>query len=255
MDLSVIQYPKFEEIKSALFIQPHPDDNEIGAGGAMALLAKRGIPVYGLTVTEGRGGSDIYTPEQLSEIRKNEADDAMKITGAINLGDLGYHNTNPIVHEKLVEDIVRVIRQVKPDAIFTIDPYLPNEMHPVHIKTGKAVEEAYLRCGQKSYPFHEDWQHEDAFKPRTLGFYYTEDDNTIVDITEVFNTKLDAIRAHHSQMQENDVLMLKKLFELTSADQNGKIVERFKLLSNLHTHAFAMPKFIRDELKKQNNGR
>ena len=33
MDLSSIAYPKLEDIQSALFIQPHPDDNEIGAGG------------------------------------------------------------------------------------------------------------------------------------------------------------------------------------------------------------------------------
>ena len=34
MDLSSIAYPKLEDIQSALFIQPHPDDNEIGAGGS-----------------------------------------------------------------------------------------------------------------------------------------------------------------------------------------------------------------------------
>ena len=45
MDLSSIAYPKLEDIQSALFIQPHPDDNEIGAGGTMAYLTHRGIPV------------------------------------------------------------------------------------------------------------------------------------------------------------------------------------------------------------------
>ena len=32
----MIDYPKMDDIKTALFIQPHPDDNEIGAGGTMA---------------------------------------------------------------------------------------------------------------------------------------------------------------------------------------------------------------------------
>ncbi len=61
--------PKFDDITSALFIQPHPDDNEIGAGGMMAKLVDKGIPVYSLTVTKGDGGSDVYSPEELAEIR------------------------------------------------------------------------------------------------------------------------------------------------------------------------------------------
>ena len=43
--------PKLETVRRALFIQPHPDDNEIGAGGTMAYLLSRGAEVFGLTVT------------------------------------------------------------------------------------------------------------------------------------------------------------------------------------------------------------
>ena len=79
--LKAIAYHTLDDIKSALFIQPHPDDNEIGAGGTMIKLVQKGIPVYGLTVTEGRGGSYVYSPEELSKIqvhsrgfRKGKAD-------------------------------------------------------------------------------------------------------------------------------------------------------------------------------------
>ena len=145
MDLSSIAYPKLEDIQSALFIQPHPDDNEIGAGGTMAYLTHRGIPVYGLTVTEGRGGSKTIEPEELGKIRKIEAQNAMDVLGVVNLGCLGYHDNRPIIHETLVKELVRIIREVKPQAIFTVDPQLPDEMHPVHIQVGRAVQEAYMR--------------------------------------------------------------------------------------------------------------
>jgi LmbE family N-acetylglucosaminyl deacetylase len=46
--------PKLKGIKKALFIQPHADDNQIGAGGMMALLADSGAEVYELTVTDDR---------------------------------------------------------------------------------------------------------------------------------------------------------------------------------------------------------
>ena len=242
MDMIKESYPKIEEIKVALFIQPHPDDNEIGAGGTMAYLVKKGVKVYGLTVTQGRGGSDdpSITPEMLGAIRQREADQAMKITGTINLGDLGYHDQNPITHDKLVKDFVSVIREVKPDAIFTVDPDLPNEMHPTHIQVGKALCEAFMRCGQVYYPFDEHCVHE-VHKVKTIGFYFTSDDNTIVDISDVYSIKREAILAHQSQMDEESVSFFDELFKLYATNTPYQYAERLKLLSALHTHCFAIP--------------
>ena len=247
--LKAISYPTLDEIKSALFIQPHPDDNEIGAGGTMIKLVSKGINVYGLTVTEGRGGSDIYAPEELAKIRMKEADEAMKITGVINLGCLGYHDQNPIVHEKLVKDLVTIIRKIKPDAIFTVDDKLENEMHPVHLEVGKAVREAFFRSGQTYYPFEDGIKHEDKHQCRIIGFYFTEDENTIVDISDVYPLKRKAILAHKSQVDERLMTMYDGLFTMLSADHPGKMVERIKLLKEIHTHCFTVPKFLKDKLK------
>lgn len=250
MDIKeIIGYPKLEDIHSALFIQPHPDDNEIGAGGTMAKLVSMGVPVWGLTVTEGRGGSNIYTPEKLAEIRKIEASNAMDILGVVNLGCLGYHDNNPIVHEDLVKKIVEVIRTVKPDAIFTVDARLPNEMHPVHLQVGKAVEEAFMRASQVYYPFEDHCKHDNAHTVKTIGFYFTNDENTIVDITDVYDLKKKAIMAHASQIDEKTMALYDTLFRAISGDQNGKIVERIKLLSSIHTHCFFVPEFLKDQLK------
>ena len=247
--LKAIAYPTIDDIKSALFIQPHPDDNEIGAGGTMIKLVQKGIPVYGLTVTEGRGGSNIYTPEELAEIRKVEADESMKITGVKNLGCLGYHDNNPIVHKKLVEDLVKVIREIKPDAIFTVDDKLENELHPVHLAVGKAVREAFFRSGQAYYPFEDGIKHEDSHTCRIIGFYFTEDENTIIDITDVYPQKRQAILAHKSQVNEKLMTMYDGLFTLLSSDHPNKMVERLKLLYEIHTHCFTIPNFLKDKMK------
>ena len=248
--LKAIAYPTLDDIRSALFIQPHPDDNEIGAGGTMIKLVQKGIPVYGLTVTEGRGGSNIYAPEELAKIRKIEADEAMKITGVKNLGCLGYHDGNPIIHEKLVEDLVKVIREIKPDAIISVDDKLENELHPVHLEVGKAVREAFFRAGQAYYPFKDGIKHEDKHQCRIIGFYFTEDENTIVDITDVYPQKRKAILAHQSQVNEKLMSMYDGLFTMLSADHPNKMVERLKLLYEIHTHCFTVPKFLKDKLKK-----
>ena len=240
LDLSMIAYPKLEDIKSALFIQPHPDDNEIGAGGTMALLVKKGIPVYGLTVTEGRGGSSYYSPEQLGEIRKREAQEAMDVLGVKNLGTLGYHNGNPIIHERLVEELVKVIRDIKPYAIFTVDPNLENEMHPVHIAVGKAVQEAYMRSGQVYYPFSENQRHKDAYQVPVIGYYFTLNDNTVVNIEDTYDLKIKAIKKHESQVNEVFLEQLEAMYAIISQTTEYKYAEKLKLLKNIHTHAFAI---------------
>lgn len=247
--IQTIINPKLENIKSALFIQPHPDDNEIGAGGTMTKLVKMGIPVYGLTVTEGRGGSDIYAPKELAKIRMVEADNAMKVTGAKNLGCLGYHDNNPIVHEKLVKDLVKIIREVKPDAIFTVDDQLENEMHPVHLAVGKAVREAFFRSGQAYYPFEDERVHEDKFACRYIGFYFTEKENMIVDITEEYPQKRQAILCHESQVSEELMKTYDGLFTLLSSDHPGRMVERLRLLHSMQTHCFTIPSFLKEKMK------
>lgn len=246
--LKMIAYPTLDDIKSALFIQPHPDDNEIAAGGTMITLVNKGIPVYGLTVTEGRGGSDVYTPEELAQVRMVEADEAMKATGTINLGCLGYHNNNPIVHEKLVKDLVKVIREIKPDAIFSVDDKLEDEMHPVHLQVGRAVKEAFFRAGQSTYPFEDNCIHEDKHSCRIIGLYFTSRDNTIVDITDVYPQKRKAILCHKSQIDEN----LMSLFDLQAsllAEHPDKKAERLRLLYSVHTHGFTIPNSIMEKIK------
>ncbi|MFB4166873.1 PIG-L deacetylase family protein [Virgibacillus sp. JSM 102003] len=44
-------------MKRTLFIQPHPDDNDIGAGATIAKLVDKGVEVHYLTVTDGGSGS------------------------------------------------------------------------------------------------------------------------------------------------------------------------------------------------------
>lgn len=250
MDLTSIAYPKLDEIESALFIQPHPDDNEIGAGGTIAYLTQKGIPVYGLTVTEGRGGSQTIEPEELGKIRKIEAQNAMDVLGVVNLGCLGYHDSRPIVHETLVREIVGVIREVKPQAIFTVDPQLPNEMHPVHIQVGCAVQEAFMRSGQIYYPFEDNCKHLDAYSPKIIGFYFTEDDNTILDIGQYFELKCEAIMKHETQVDQATMDTFKAYFHLLAEGTGFEYVERLKLLSSVHTHCFALPAHIKQLLKK-----
>ena len=237
--LEQIAYPTIDSITSALFIQPHPDDNEIAVGGLMAQLSQNGIPVYAVTVTQGDGGSDVYTPQELAQIRHHEAQHAADILGITYLGNLGFNNTNPGTIEEITEKIVEVIRSVKPDAIFSVDPDLPNETHPVHLRVGRAVMEAFQRTGQTFYPFHIEGK-KVAHKCRILGQYFTIQPTTYVDISREIDLKKAAILAHTSQIDETFIANLQALDSIHGIKAGVAYAEPIKLLSAVHTHCFTL---------------
>ena len=69
---------------ATLVIAPHPDDESLGCGGAMALLRQRGIPVEVAVLTDGRAShphSREFPPPKLISLRQAEALDAAAALG------------------------------------------------------------------------------------------------------------------------------------------------------------------------------
>ncbi len=67
-----------------LLLAPHPDDESIGAGGLLALLADAGVPVRVLFVTDGTRShptSREYPAPRLRALREQEALDALDALG------------------------------------------------------------------------------------------------------------------------------------------------------------------------------
>lgn len=62
----------------------HPDDEVLGAGGVLALLAAAGVQVDLVAVTDGEGshpGSTVLAPGRLAELRIAETEDALAALG------------------------------------------------------------------------------------------------------------------------------------------------------------------------------
>lgn len=240
--MNLIELPSLYEMHSVLFIQPHPDDNEIGAGGTMALLRKHGIDVYGLTVTKGEGGTSdsSLTPKEIATIREEEADQAMACLDVKNLGTLGYQELSMVNHELLVKQLVLIMRDLQVDAVFTVDPELKNELHPTHIQVAHAVCEAFNRCGVIHYPYDHQ-RHQKVYTPKILGFYFTGNANVIVNISEVMNLKLEAVQKHKSQMNELLLSSIDQMAQTNALGYSFSYAEPLRILSPMQTHAFAVP--------------
>lgn len=131
--------PEPESFDRFLFIGPHPDDIEIGAGATAAKLASLGKAVCFLICLDGRYGSDTIAPDKLIEIRKAEAVASAKMLGVLDVRFLGLSDGGFYNSDELISGIAKVIGQFKPEVIFAPDPCVTSECHADHLKVGNAA--------------------------------------------------------------------------------------------------------------------
>lgn len=140
--------PRIENYERYLFLGPHPDDIEIGAGATAAKLAALGKQVCFLICTDGRFG-DGCAPEgckgqALIDLRRQEAIASAAALGVTDvrflpLSDGGFYEISA-----LEQGIAGVISDFQPDVIFAPDPCVTSECHKDHLNVGNAARQ--LAC-------------------------------------------------------------------------------------------------------------
>lgn len=245
MDIKdIIKLPDIEDCKSILCIQPHPDDNEVGAGATIAKLSKRGCRITYLTVTDGSIGTinPEMKPEELVYIRKNEMENAAEILGVSELISLDYPDVSYVDEKELSKRIVSVIRGVRPEFVVTVDPFLPYEAHPDHRRVGMAAAEAcILSMFPHFYSHGETEPAQNIWGVQGVAFYNTAYPNTFINVDESWNLKVESISAHKSQFFGPEFEMFKMYFEFKAtqlaADRGFTHAEAFKVLTPTMLHA------------------
>ncbi|HOU40580.1 MAG TPA: PIG-L family deacetylase [Promineifilum sp.] len=197
--------------KTAMFIFAHPDDIEFGVAGTAALWARGGCRVIYVVITDGNVGSheDGMTPERLAEIRRAEQTAAGDVAGA-ECVYLGYHDGFLQPTLELRKDLVRLIRQYRPEAVVCLDPtnFFPAEdyiNHPDHRAAGQAALDAVFPAAEMTllYP---DLAAEGltGHKVDYVFITFSERANYYVDITTTLDLKIEALRKHASQLGKWD---------------------------------------------------
>lgn len=137
--------PRIEDYERYMFIGPHPDDIEIGAGATAAKLAAAGKKVCFLICIDGRFGSDTIAPEELIAIRQLEARASAAALGVDDVRYLPFCDGGFYDTRELVSAIAKAVGDFKPDVIFAPDCCVTSECHPDHLNVGRAASEiAYL---------------------------------------------------------------------------------------------------------------
>ena len=194
--------------KIVLGIAAHPDDLDVGAGGTLAHFASQGAEVHYLILTDGGKGSDdpSMTSAQLTAIRHSEQQTALEIIGGKSITFLDYPDGELEVTMELKKHIVKAIRSIKPDVVITMDPTVIYSAangiinHPDHRAAGQATLDAVFPLARDRLTFPELLI--DGFEPHktaTILLVNFNDSNFAVDITNTFDTKMNALKAHVSQ--------------------------------------------------------
>ena len=109
-----------ESWSRVLCVVAHPDDMEYGASAAVATWAKRGIEVTYLLLTSGEAGMQ-RSPEEVGPMRAQEQQRACDTVGVKQLRILDHPDGMLQPTLQLRRDIARVIREVRPDAVLTMN--------------------------------------------------------------------------------------------------------------------------------------
>ncbi len=177
-----------------LIFAAHPDDAELSMGGTVAKLTGNGIKVGIIDVSGGELGS-----RGSLEIRKKEANEASKILQVSLRENLGFKDGSLKFNDEYLKKIIICIREYQPKIIFA--PYF-NDRHPDHIGTSQLVKEAMFASGLSKVITEDNGNVQQHYRPKKLFYYmqtYEFKPSFIVDITETFKTKMDAIRAYSTQ--------------------------------------------------------
>jgi N-acetylglucosamine malate deacetylase 1 len=174
-----------------LAIGAHPDDADLGVGGIIAKYARTGARVAILDLTRGelatRGAVDL---------RAEEAAEAARILGVMHRGNAALPDGAIASTTVQQHAVIPWIRQYRPKLILC---QVSHDRHPDHRRTFDLVRDANFFAGLRKIGAPGE-----PYRAPQIYYYapYYEniaEPSMVIDITETFDAKLEALRAYRSQ--------------------------------------------------------
>jgi LmbE family N-acetylglucosaminyl deacetylase len=241
--------------KTAVLIGAHADDDEL-SHGTLALLQAHGNQVYVVTLTTGNVGTQdpSLSRTQLAQIRRQEELAALAELGipADHYINLGYDDGLLEFEDRkaVVENLVRLIRKMRPDVLFAWDPgknyqrWHKSDHRAAAYLTADAVRAAMWRLlfegqitqeGLKEYMVPEYLLYND---------YDHDDENITVDINDFVEKRVSAGAKYVSQfgpgwknykanLSEVELKDMKDLARKKIRIRDGKAFEGFRYYRGL----------------------
>ncbi len=204
----------------------HPDDVELSCAGVLLVEKQKGNKTGIIDLTQGELGT-----RGTAETRKKEAKDAalvLRVDVRENLNMADGFLQNDQQHQLLV---VAAIRKYRPEIILC---NAPEDRHPDHGKSAKLIADASFLAGLVKIETLEKGIVQQPFRPKYV-LHYIQDrylkPNFVIDISSVFETKLEAIKAYTTQFHNPDVAGPQTY--ISTPDFLESIVYRAKMLGKM----------------------
>jgi LmbE family N-acetylglucosaminyl deacetylase len=188
---------------SALAVGAHPDDVEFGAGGTLAKWAAAGCIVHHLVCTDGSKGTWDDTADLPSLVARRQGEQrvaAERIAGerAGEVRFLGRVDGELDSDRETVGEVVRIIRELRPEVVLGHDPWKRYRLHPDHRHAGWLVCDAIVAARDPHFfPEHDLAPH----RPAALLLFEADEPNHVEDVDAFVDRKLAALEAHESQFE------------------------------------------------------
>lgn len=175
--------------------EAHPDDIEIGCAGTLIKMVEQGKSVVLVDLTQGEMGT-----RGTVEIRKIEAENSRKVIGAVARENLKIEDGNVCVTKENRVKIADVIRKYRPKIVLI--PYF-KDRHPDHYQASELIYQGTYHAGLAKI----ETEYE-SYRPEKVIYYslFADIDNPsfIVDISEQFDQKMEAIYSFATQFKAED---------------------------------------------------
>lgn len=176
-----------------LAIAAHRDDVELTCGGTLIKAARQGHSTAIIDLTQGETGT-----RGSAELRAQEAERAAKVLGVRYRGNLGLPDAGIVNTPETRAKLAREIRRLAPRVVIAPSP---EGRHPDHRVASQLIHDACFVAGlakvEPDVPKH---------RPHKLIYSltyreYPPKPTFVVDISDVFEEKLEAIRCYASQFE------------------------------------------------------
>ena len=232
--------PEWTDVQRALVIMAHPDDPDFSCSGTVIQMARQGIEVTYMILTNGDKGN--HNPEitrnQLIAMRKIEQRRSAEMCGVQHVLFMGEEDGFLKSTPELRKRVTREIRRLRPELI--VCPYPDRYVvgagyinHPDHRNAGLVALEAIFPAADNPM-FYPDMMDE-GYLPHKISQLYIvghDDPNVEVDITDDAEQKIQAILCHESQIAEPEkaVERWRERWGERQADGSYRHYERFRRL-------------------------
>lgn len=177
-----------ERDQTVLVFAPHVDDETIGLGGTIKQHSLANCKVHCVFVTDGAQSVSEIPGDELSQIRKLEAERVAKILGIHKLYFMDLADGHVTTNKENIQLFIDYINEIKPDIIY-LTPFI--DAHPDHIETARLVESALNYQREKSIILRV-YEINCAIPPEYINY--------IVDISDVYSDKIKALEQFKSQV-------------------------------------------------------